>query len=398
MAASKWTAQEDNKMPRRSPVRLIIKLSKLCNLRCTYCYEYGDLANKQRMPVEAVADIFSNMARHVAENPCDFISFVWHGGEPFMIPLEFYGKLRALQENAFAPGLVRHNSVQTNLTILTDRHLEFLRSEEFFTDVGVSFDVHGDQRVDTRGRQKTETVLGNLQKLIDERVNFGAIAVLARNTLPYARSIYAFYDRLGIECRFIPFYKHSFAEQVSEHAITYDELVGALKEIFDEWITSEWATAVEPIDEYVDYAVAYIGGRPPRYYDKEKDEYAFVVDIDGSVWGHGEAHERDLRYGNLVKEPFDAVLASSGRRLALDCARRRMATYCEKCPYYGACPGAFVADASVQQQQMLACAGCPVREMLDYIVETLERTKLTDALSAHTAEGRRENEALSVAL
>jgi uncharacterized protein len=373
-----------------------MKTSKLCNLRCSYCYEYRDLSEKRRMSLEKIARVFDNMARHVAALRHEFVSFVWHGGEPFLIPLGFYDAIWKLQEAAFGGRVTLHNSVQTNLTVLTDRHIEFLRSGRFFTGLGVSFDVHGDQRVDKRGRQRTELVLGNLQKLLDAGIGFGAIVVLARNTLPHLTRIYEFYDRLGIECRFIPFYKHSFIEQVSDHAITFDELVRALKALFDAWIVSERATAVDPIDEYTDYAVACLSGQPKQYYNKAADEYAFVVDIDGSIWGHGDAYEAELRYGNLAHDTFDAILASSSRRQALDRSEQRVAAHCGRCRYHGACPGSFVADASAQQQAMLAEAGCPVKQVLHHIVATLERTKLIDAMSAREAKVRRGNPALSL--
>jgi uncharacterized protein len=375
-----------------------MKISKLCNLRCSYCYEYGDLANKRRMSLATIGRIFDNMARYVAAHPHEFMSFVWHGGEPFLIPLEFYDSIRVLQEKTFSARVTLHNSVQTNLTILAVRHLEFLKSRKFFTAVGVSFDVHGDQRVDNLGRQKIELVLGNLQKLLDSGIRFGAIVVLARNTLPHVTRIYEFYDRLGVECRFIPFYKHSFIEQISDHALTFDELIGALKSVFDAWIVSERATAVDPIDEYTDYAVAHLSGQPKRYYNKGTDEYAFVVDVDGGVWGHGEAYDGEFKYGNLGHESFDAILASRGRRQALASSKRRVAMHCEKCRYYGACPGSFVADASTQQQWMLAEAGCPVKEVLHHIIATLERTKLSNAISAGAAKVRRGNPALSIGM
>jgi len=35
-------------------MHFVLKLSKLCNLRCTYCYEYDELAVKDRMPREGL--------------------------------------------------------------------------------------------------------------------------------------------------------------------------------------------------------------------------------------------------------------------------------------------------------------------------------------------------------
>ena len=67
----------------------VLKLSKLCNLRCEYCYEYEELAMKDQIPL-AKFDMF---IRGLAEFHLEFyrdresktpLTFVFHGGEPFL--------------------------------------------------------------------------------------------------------------------------------------------------------------------------------------------------------------------------------------------------------------------------------------------------------------------------
>ena len=178
--------------------QFVVKITKHCNLRCAYCYEFPHLGDKTRMSLESFARIFENIASS-ADNIFDTVNFVWHGGEPLLVPLEYYDAIGALQRQIFGNGISVSNVVQTNLTVLTPKHLEHLRARKFFSGLGVSFDVYGNQRVDIAGRARTEIVLANIQKLIDCGIPFGAIVVLARNTLPHVRSIFRFYDRLGIE-------------------------------------------------------------------------------------------------------------------------------------------------------------------------------------------------------
>src|SRR6185437_2766233 len=159
--------------------QFVVKLSKYCNLRCTYCYEYLELGNKERMSLERLRRFFANAAAYADQNGIRSLSFIWHGGEPFLIPLDFYEEIRRLQDEAFGERIAVVNSVQTNLTVLTDRHVEVLRQGRIFRGIGMSFDVYGDQRVDTKGALRTDAILGNMQKLIDNRIPFGAIAVLA---------------------------------------------------------------------------------------------------------------------------------------------------------------------------------------------------------------------------
>jgi uncharacterized protein len=370
---------------KRPVAQFVMKISKYCNLRCTYCYEFNELGNKQRMSLDLISRIFENIASHVLPNQYQWVSFVWHGGEPFLIPLEYYESIGRLQRDIFGDKIEVWNVAQTNLTIMTPRHLEFLKSQRFFRYIGISFDVLGNQRVDMQGRQKNDVVLDNMQKLIDHRIPFGAIAVLARNTLPHVKTIYKFYDQLQIGSRVLPFYMDASNDQIARHAVTYDEQVAALKTIFAEWLASENATPVDPIGDYADYAIAYISGRPAKHYRRESDEFVFMVGLDGGVWGQGEAYEPEYQYGNLALDNFGQILTSQERRHSLEEAQSRSERFCRRCPYYGACPGYFVADSSPQQKRMFEESGCPVREVVDHIVHTLESTGVAERITSLAA-------------
>ena len=359
--------------PRRT-AQFVIKTTKHCNLRCTYCYEYKELANKQRMQLESLRGLFVNVRDHALANGFESLDFVWHGGEPFMLPLDYYESLQAIQREVFSGSLQVSNVVQSNLTVLTDRHVDFLKSSGFFRGIGVSFDVYGDQRVDTAGKLRTDTILKNAQRLIEARVRFGAITVLARNTLPHARNIYKFWDSMGIQFRFLPFYMSAFDSQVTQHALTNDEIVASLTDIFHDWMASERATPVDPIAEYVGYAANRFSGVPRQHYHKLQQEVVFLVNIDGGVWGVGDAYDPRRRYGNLFEESFADVLFSQVRQAVVAEADKRTARYCAQCPHFGHCPGAFVADATPEQVAGLERSGCPVRVMLDRITAKLEET------------------------
>src|SRR5882672_2215750 len=81
----------------RAP-QFVIKVSKYCNLRCDYCYEFLDLADKARMSLETVRKIFENIGAAVGELSLSHAEFVWHGGEPFLVPAEFYEQVALIQE------------------------------------------------------------------------------------------------------------------------------------------------------------------------------------------------------------------------------------------------------------------------------------------------------------
>jgi uncharacterized protein len=373
--------------------QFVVKISKYCNLRCSYCYEFPDLGKPERMSLDQIRTLFRNIAGYVIANQYLDIEFVWHGGEPFLIPLYYYDEIAKLQKEIFSDKVSVSNGVQTNLTILTDRHLEYLKARRFFSGIGVSIDPYGDQRVDKSGRQTTPIVLANMQRLLDASVPFGGIVVVARNTITHMNNICRFFDKLGINVCFLPFYLTAPDEIMSNqqwdnHAITFDELISAFKVIIHEWFESSNATTWNPLDEYIDFTLAHINGKPTCHYDRSEGESVFVVNLDGRVWGAGETYLSECAYGNLFVHDFGTILSSESRKIRSQRAKERMRDYCAPCPYYGACPGFFVGDASIQQELLLANRGCPVRVIIEELLKKLDKTGLTGALVRPGAEAQ----------
>jgi len=375
-------------------IDFVVKISKFCNLRCSYCYEYNELGEQRRMSLTELREFFINVRDSVRSYGRDRVHFVWHGGEPFLVPLEHYERIGELQKEIFGDDLGYENLVQTNLTVLTERHIDFLREERFFSrSIGVSFDVYGDQRVDTRGQLRTRTVLENMQRLMDAGVSFGAITVLARNTLARVAEIYHFYDTLGVSVRLLPFYKSAFDGQVAQHSLDFHEITASLKKVFDAWLVSERATTVYPLEDYLRYALAAIGGTAIARHQPEADEQVFLVDTNGDTYGVADTYDRKYQYGNVFTQDFDHVLHSAARARVAREGRERMARYCGSCPYWGYCPGRFAAEATPEQRRMLEADGCPVREVMAHIIRRIDRTAVAEWMVSER-QTQREHPAL----
>lgn len=368
----------------RNAMQFVVKISKFCNLRCDYCYEYNELSNKARMPLDGIKSFFENVADYSRENKIERVSFVWHGGEPMLVPIRFYEEIGALQRATFGDSVIVENTAQTNLTVLNDEWCRFLSEKKFFIGIGVSFDVYGDQRIDINGRLQTKKILKNMQRLIDNGIDFGAICVLARNTLSNIERIYSFYEQLSIECRFLPFYRSISNAQVTKHALSCDEIVTALKIIFDRWLESEHALVVEPLDTYLNFAVAYVKGQH-RIYDKFNEETIFIVSPEGDIWDVADTYNPAYNYGNVFSQSFETILTSPKRIQAASHAQKRVEKYCTRCPYLGACPGFFAGDATAEQRSLLEVDRCPVKEVLPHIIEGIDRAGMTGIILSATS-------------
>jgi len=215
-----------------------------------------------------------------------------------MVETAYYHQIGDIQDRVIGERFGYHNSVQTNLTILTPTHVEALAERRFFQSLGVSFDVYGDQRHDALRRPSTDKVLKNLQLLHDNEIPAGAICVLSRSTLPHLKGIFKFYERLGMALRLLPFHIEIAQGQTEAHGLTPSEIAAGMCEAFDLWLSSERPIKLYPLDIYLKSALHFLNGARPCFYDQETDQSVFIVDTSGDVFGY-ETYLGNSQYGNI---------------------------------------------------------------------------------------------------
>jgi uncharacterized protein len=161
----------------RGALTMVMKATRLCNLRCTYCHSWREGPN-QVMTFLVLARTVRDALRIADVHRVDF---VWHGGEATLLPPSFYRKALWLQEQFRRSGQTVCNAVQTNGTRLSDEWLAFLR--RYSIGVGVSLDgpaeIHDRRRVDSTGRGTSARVREGLDHLRNAGIrNAGVLMVV----------------------------------------------------------------------------------------------------------------------------------------------------------------------------------------------------------------------------
>jgi uncharacterized protein len=110
-----------------------------CNLNCEYCFYLEKQAlfgpdEKYRMSDDVLSAFITN---YITSQPTPLVEFVWQGGEPTLLGINFFKRVLKLQKH-FTGAKTITNSLQTNGTLLTDEWCTFLRNHKFM--VGISLD------------------------------------------------------------------------------------------------------------------------------------------------------------------------------------------------------------------------------------------------------------------
>lgn len=361
-----------------------VKASKLCNLRCRYCYEWDDLANPARISPAHWGRILS-AARRFHELQTELFgeagrtTIVWHGGEPLLLPLGYFEEVLRLERDILGrSALERHefvNFVQTNLYALDERKLELLQRERF--EFGVSLDHVPGVRTTSSGRETAERVRANLFELLRRGIPVWGAVVLGRHTCRRLREIYDFYESVGVPFRLIPLSQPPGDTPDASFSVTDAEVVGALEDLFEHWMSRGASLPVEPLRMYLDTVLLAMTGLGRLPYDRrEHGERLIVVDTNGSLYTPGDRYLPGRALGNLFESEWDAILGSSAYAESLRRDARARDERCRSCEFLGACdtyPAFSSPDPPPGERCRIAF------EMQTFIEEYLRGTGVTEA-------------------
>jgi uncharacterized protein len=182
---------------------IVVKLTSVCNLSCTYCYWFRDAAVDSlpgRMTEEVEAAYLSRLRDHVIRYPLERMVFGLHGGEPLLFGknrmAHHLEQLRLIERDS---GVAFDVHLTTNGVLIDPEWAAMFR--QFGVQVGLSIDgppsLHDRRRIDLRGRPSHVAVLRGLAELLRVGIDPGVLAVC--DPLSDPREVVAYFvDQLGV--------------------------------------------------------------------------------------------------------------------------------------------------------------------------------------------------------
>lgn len=359
-------------------IQWVVKLSKLCNLRCSYCYEFPQLNDPARMTHDELRTLFTRAADYGLRFD-ETVEFVWHGGEPSLLGADYFDEVFAHQRAVFAPRGVRvRNAVQSNLYSIDDAWIEMLRR---FNNVGVSLDLFGDLRVNVGGAPTQDRVMRNMDRLRAAGIRFGAITVLTRPVAAHVEEVVDFYSSCNISFRLLPLYRTAFPNQHDGFSLIPDEIDDAFIRAFDRMVSNDSSITIAPLSGWLSQLISRgLGLTPSDYPTDGEHEKMFIVDTPGTVYASANAYMPGYSYGNIFEADVETLLASDGYRRTLLERRGRM-EICGACDYCDCCSKQYVAEATPDERHLdpEGVLRCPsARRVQEHIEEWMQEQGLLD--------------------
>ncbi len=270
-------------------VNCYFAISRVCNLRCTYCYvpEY----NKARQPnyddraIQA-AERFADKVRREGL-PIGHISL--HGAEPTILSPEAFGKVVATFSE-LSGQMVRMQSNGTRLTAdYLGRLLRVIGTPDRLF-VGISMD--GSANIHNPNRNKTwDVIMQNIREMKARGFRMGILAVITSLTLKHLRE---FEDWVGEMRRMTD----GVTFKLGEHGIglTEDE-----KDIFARWLCE--SGTVRNLQGFM----------PELCIQDGNDCWFFEFDIDGNCYSCNKHFDNKGVFASWFHESFEVILQKRKR-------------------------------------------------------------------------------------
>jgi len=291
--------------------------------------------------------------------------FVWHGGEPLLLPLSFYKDVIRLQEKYFGKDMHRvSNTIQTNGILIDKKFMNFCRENRI--NVGVSFEGPCNDVL----RERSGEVERNLKTMKDRGYMFSVSSTICADTASRQSEIYGYFKEMNVALSFSPVIElGSATSEMIPDAETYaKESIN----VFEEWLHD--ADAEMPLMPHLQYVMSALGEPSPSDCAHSSCMMKWLsVYPDGSVYPCAKGCPSKFRMGNVneFERLSDAFRSDRFREMLSATVERR--EMCSKCEIFRYCNGGCSIDAlSEGSMSVNGGTSCNVFKMIfTHILDTV---------------------------
>lgn len=334
-----------------------------CNLDCTYCFYLEKKALFASATSMRMSDsvLRSFIEGYIVSQPTPEVEFVWQGGEPTLLGVDFFRRVVAYQRSC-AGGKIIRNALQTNGTLLNDEWCRFLKKHAFM--VGISLDgpkvIHDRYRRDRKGLGSHERTMRGLTLLQQHNVEYNVLASVACDTAAYPLDVYRFLRDAGVEfIQFAPVverYANPYSSpsglrlappavlnqreeqiEVTEWSVSPEAYGDFLIAIFEEWVRNDVGKMFVMNFEWA--LNAWIGNPSPVCVHAKQCGRSLVIEHNGDVYSCDHCVFPQYRLGNILNDTLTGMVEQSLQTQFGISKETALPRWCKECEVLAACQG-----------------------------------------------------------
>src|SRR5512139_1222758 len=338
-------------------------IGPVCNLNCEYCFYLEKPAlfgadEKYRMSDKVLSTFINN---YITSQPTPVVEFVWQGGEPTLLGIDFFRRVIELQK-PFVGMKTITNSLQTNGTLLTADWCQFLKKNNFM--VGISLDgpkeVHDRYRRDRKGKGTFDHVMQGLRLLQKHKVEYNVLACTARETAKHPLEVYRFLKNEGVEfIQFTPVVermpdtrstqhglrlagpaildKEEQQTEVTPWSVIPKEYGDFLIAVYEEWVRQDVGKVFVMNFEWA--LNAWIGNPSPVCIHAKQCGRCVVMEHNGDVYACDHCVYPEYKLGNITSDSLVQMVERSCRSGFGVTKETALPEWCKECEVRAACNG-----------------------------------------------------------
>ncbi len=353
--------EQERSQIQRSFSAMIKVAGPVCNLDCDYCYYLekdtlypGKKFNLSsfRMSLEVLELL---IREYIGSQPQERIEFIWHGGEPTLLGVDYFKKILEIQQQ-YAEGKTIANVLQTNGTLIDERWAEFLAENQFLC--GLSIDgprkFHDDHRRFTDGRGSWDKAVEAARLFKKYGVEFNTMSVVNASNCKEPVAVYEFLKEIGARfMQFSPIVERIAVDEGADMSIVdnrYAKETAIMQEnvsaedwgnflcrIFDRWVKTDVGYCY--VNWFDNTLAAYAGERPALCSMAAYCGCSLAIEHNGDAYCCDHFVFPEYKLGNIFERPL-AELAKSDKQLFFEQYKNdTLSARCRTCAYLNACGG-----------------------------------------------------------
>ena len=327
------------------------------------------------------------------------VSFVWQGGEPSLLGIDFFRKVIEL-EKKYAGGKRIENAFQTNGTLINEDWAAFFADNGFL--VGISIDgpreCHDANRVTRAGAPSFDLVLEGVRQLKRFGAEFNTLTVVGEHNVHRGVDVYEFLREIGSGfIQFIPLVERPappsdapmrFASapdllngdlggsEVLPWSVKPEDYGKFLCDIYDVWVRRDVGkTFVQLFDVAL---CAWAGVPAPLCVFREKCGKALALEHNGDVFSCDHFVYPRFKLGNLLEKKLGALADSEAQKRFGEMKLKSLPRVCRKCGVRFVCNGEcpkhrFCVSPDGEPGLNYFCAA--YKKFFTYVAPTMTRMK-----------------------